>query len=101
MIWVTIFLLFYSNLMTYLFIRSVKRLFQFDNMWTSVTDTLQEYQGDLGKMLSGEILVDHPEVAAFHRRNTRALQDITGLVDGSRELGPQTKKEPLPRPEVV
>lgn len=87
----------------YLLRKATLRLLQFDMIWDMVTGDLLEYERDLRRMSSGDLLVDHPEVLAFHRRNQAALRAVSeGLrqIVDARGVQPPGPPEVLPRPEV-
>lgn len=89
---------------TALLVWATRRLIQYDDIFQSILPVLEEYGKDLEKMSSADldgILVDHPEVLRFHRRNRIAKQQIESLVDSVTKLAPERKPPPeLPRPDV-
>lgn len=90
-----------------LLVRASRRLLQFDDLFQDLVAVLEEYSADLTKMVSADldgVMVDHPEVIAFHQRNMRArravqssLESIVASVSTSRRT---RKKQSLPRPDV-
>jgi hypothetical protein len=84
----------------YLFYRSVKIALGFDEFFQAVFGVLSSYSVDLAKMSKGDLLLDHPEVRAFHRRNLLALQEINAVLEDIKQGRPEAPKENLPRPDV-
>lgn len=84
--------------------RATQRLLQFDDIFQSIHPVLSEYSDDLKRMSSGDldgILVDHPEILAFHRRNLAARVAVESIVDSVTKTRPERKKKPrLPRPDM-
>ncbi len=94
-------LLLISILEGILLARAAKRLLQFDEILQEITPELESYAEDLQQFVKGEILLDHPEVAAFHRRNLRALHTVESIRDSVVNARPAKKKPvALPRPDV-
>ena len=88
---------------TILLTRAAKRLLQFDDIMQAIFPVMGEYSADLKRMSSGDLLIDSPEVAEFHRRNLQALKEVESIVEWVAVVAPQRKKEQkiqLPRPEV-
>lgn len=85
--------------LAFLLIRATKRLLQFDYIWEALLPELIEYESDLRKMAGGDLLIDHPEVQAFHKRNLRALKAVADIVKSVSETRPPPPPA-LPRPEV-
>lgn len=84
----------------YLFYRSVNVMFNFDQLFGEVTDVLQRYAVDLAKMSKGDLLIDHPEVRAFHKRNLVALEEINAVLEEVKKGRHEGPKELSPRPDV-
>lgn len=105
MIWFIffIFLLVIIGLL-FILVRATRRLIEYDDLWQAILPVLQDYGDDLAKMSSANldgILVDHPEVLNFHRRNRLAKQQIESLVGSIVKLVPEREKAPaLPRPDM-
>lgn len=84
-----------------LLFRATKRLLDFDFIWNSIVEELITYEEDLEKMSSGDILIDNPDVMAFHKRNRKALRAVSAAVKSVVETrAPRPAKPVLPRPEV-
>lgn len=79
--------------------RAVKRLLQFDMIWEQIMPVLFTYSEDLRKMLSADLLVDNPEVLAFHKRNMRALLELDEITRIVQTTTPAKEKSKLPRPD--
>lgn len=88
----------------YLLYRASVRLLQFDDVFQGIAPILSGYADDLVGMSSANIdgiLVDHPEVAAFHRRNIAAQREIASLIESVIALTPRRPSKPaLPRPDT-
>ncbi len=82
----------------YLFYRTAAALFKFDAAWTGLMKELQTYSIDLKRMASGDLLTDHPEVLAFHKRNMGVLEAIERVVADAK-IEPVGQRQ-LPRPDV-
>lgn len=101
MIWIVItLLLVVAATGWYLFYRSVRVMFSFDQILGEVARVLSSYSQDLEKLSSGDLLLDHPEVRAFHRRNILVIEEINTVVEEIKKGRPETPKEMLPRPDV-
>lgn len=101
MIWIlVVVLLIVGGIGWYLFYRSVKVMFEFDQILGEVGSVLSSYSQDLEKLSSGDLLLDHPEVRAFHKRNLLAVQEINTVVEEIKRGRPETPREMLPRPDV-
>ncbi len=102
--WVILCLLILLVMAVVLLQRAVRRLIQYDDIFQAIMPVLAEYSSDLERMSSADldgILVDHPEVLNFHRRNRLAKQQVESLVDSITKLVPERKKaQELPRPDV-
>lgn len=89
-----------------LLLRASRRLLQFDDLFQQTVGVLDVYSSDLVRMSSADldgILVDHPEVEAFHRRNMSARREIQGILEALVAVSPRRPKRPvpeLPRPDV-
>ena len=84
-----------------LLFRGGRRLLQFDDIFQEILPELQNYSADLRKLSSGDLLLDHPEVVTFHKRNLRALKSLESIIDSVASVTPkQVKPLALPRPEV-
>jgi len=87
-----------------LIVRAVRRLLQYDDIFQGILPELTKYSEDLSRMSSADldgIMVDHPEVLAFHKRNQRALKTVKSIVDSVTKIVPERKKpSALPRPDV-
>lgn len=82
-----------------LLVRAARRLLQFDDIWQAIIPELEDYSIDLKGMSSGDILIDHPEIEMFHKRNVRALQSLESILDSVKSVRPKREKPPvLPRP---
>lgn len=100
-IWVlVIFLTVLCGIGWYLFYRSVKVMFQLDQMISAIIPVLSSYSQDLDRMSTGDLLTDHPEVKTFHRRNLLALRQINEVIDELKQGREQPPKKELPRPDV-
>lgn len=101
---VIIFLLLLVAALSILLVRATKRLLQFDDIWQGILPELESYSADLARMASADldgILVDHPEVLTFHKRNLRAKKVIESILDSVTQMTPERKKPPaLPRPDM-
>ena len=84
----------------YLFYRSAKIAFGFDEFFQSVFTILSTYSEDLTRMSKGDLLLDHPEVRAFHKRNLQTLQEINVVLDEIKQGRSEAPKEIGPRPDV-
>lgn len=84
----------------YLFYRSARVMFNFDQVLGEVGRILGSYAVDLAKLSSGDLLLDHPEVRAFHKRNILALEEINAVIDDIKQGRPEGPRETLPRPDV-
>lgn len=85
----------------FLLVRAARRLLQFDSIWTQIMPVLFEYGEDLRKMVSADLLVDNPEVLAFHRRNLRTLGELDAITRSvSSVAAKRDKKAALPRPDM-
>lgn len=84
----------------YLFYRSARVMFEFDQLFGDLTTVLMTYSDDLARMSKGDLLLDHPEVRAFHKRNLLALQEINAVLDNVKKGRLEAPKENLPRPVV-
>lgn len=84
----------------YLFYRSAKIALGFDEFFQEVFGILSSYSEDLAKMTNGDLLLDHPEVRAFHKRNLLALQQINAVLDEIKKGRQEAPKEIGPRPDV-
>lgn len=80
--------------------RAIRRLLQFDMIWEQIMPVLFTYSEDLRKMLSADLLVDNPEVLAFHRRNVRALLELDEITRVVQTTTPTKEKSRLPRPDM-
>lgn len=91
---------------SWLLFRASRRLLQFDDLFQQTVGVLDSYSSDLGRMSSADldgILVDHPEVTAFHKRNMSARRDIQGALEMLTAVSPRRAKRPskeLPRPDM-
>lgn len=87
-----------------LLVRASRRLIQFDDVFQGIMPVLEQYSDDLARMSSADldgILVDHPEILAFHRRNLVAKTAIESIVDSVSRMTPKRPKAPeLPRPDM-
>jgi len=93
----------YSVGVTFLLLRALKRLLQFDSIFEAVYPTLVDYAIDLKRLVSREgVLLDHPEVQNFHRRNLKALLDVEHIASSIIETRPKAPrpKSKLPKPDV-
>ncbi len=83
---------------------ATKKLLQFDDVFAGIYPELLKYSQDLKRMASGDlngIMVDHPEIAAFHKRNMTALKTVESIVDSVTKMMPRRPKLPeLPRPDM-
>ncbi len=88
----------------YLLYRASRAVLMFDDVLQGIVPVLEEYGRDLERMASadiGGILIDHPEVSAFHARNMRALASIHGIFESVASMVPKRRPVPvLPRPDV-
>ena len=88
----------------FLLARATRRLIQYDDIFQGILPVFESYAADLERMSSGHldgILVDHPEVLNFHRRNRLAKQQFESIVDSVTKLVPERKRPPeLPRPDM-
>jgi predicted TIM-barrel enzyme len=86
-----------------LLFRASKRLLQFDDVFQMILPVLEDYAADLKKMSSGNldgVLVDNPEVLAFHKTNQAHKVAIESIVDSVTKMNPPRAKTPrLPKPE--
>lgn len=85
----------------FLLVKAIRRLLQFDSIWTQIMPVLFGYGEDLRKMVSADLLVDNPEVLAFHKRNLRTLSELDAVVRTvSSVVAKREKKAALPRPDM-
>lgn len=95
-----------SGVEAWLLLKASRRLLQFDDLFQQIVGVLDAYSSDLVKMSSADldgILVDHPEVEAFHRRNMSARREIQRALETLVAVSPRRPKRPvleLPRPDV-
>jgi hypothetical protein len=89
-----------------LLFRAARRLLQFDDLFQDTAEVLDGYSSDLAEMSSADldgILVDHPEVIAFHKRNMRARRDVQSILDSVTAVSPRRprRRDPkLPLPDM-
>ncbi len=84
----------------FLLYRAARRLLQFDEVFQGLIPLLDEYSGDLVRMTSADldgIMVDHPEVLSFHRRNMRARRDIQLVIDSITSISPRPPRRSDPK----
>lgn len=99
---IAVILLTLTNVATaFVLIRMSKRLIQFDIIFERIGPVLAEYSMDLTKMTNSGLLIDHPEVRTFHRRNIEALQSLKDITLEVTDGKPIPPKESIgKRPEV-
>lgn len=84
-----------------LLVRASRRLLQFDSIWQQIMPVLFGYSEDLRRMVSTDLLVDNPEVVAFHKRNVRLLLELDEITRAVQATAPpKEKKSRLPRPDM-
>jgi hypothetical protein len=96
-----IFFLLLSVALGFACYRLAVRLLQFDEVFSSISPVLQMYGEELLKMSKGDLLIDHPEVRAFHQLNVGMLKSLEFLTNSVTSVKPKPKKPALPRPVVV
>ena len=80
MTYIVISFLVILNVATGLLLRRSLRLnLQFDEIFGRVGVVLGSYGEELKRTLSGGLLEDHPEVAAFHKLNMRNMEQIEAI----------------------
>lgn len=90
----------------YAIVRGGRRLFEFDEIFQEILPPLIAYGNDLKEMSSADldgILVDHPEVLRFHKRNLQARQEIESVIDSVTNIAPPRPKArtpELPKPDM-
>ena len=86
--------------------RASRRLLQFDDLFQGTIAVLDSYSSDLVEMSSADldgILVDHPEVITFHKRNMRARRELQSALDSITSVFPRKppRRDPkLPAPDM-
>lgn len=90
--------------LTYVFVRAVKKLFQFDELFDLLQDDLETNVKHLTKMMEQPLLMNTPEVVDAHRNMaTMRLRLIEyGMrVRETKGTAAEEKKKQLPRPVVA
>ena len=83
--------------------RAVTRLLQYDQVFGAIAPVLESYSVDLKRMVSADVnssLFEHPEVLDFHKRNLRALEEISSITESVSDIRPRPTLADLPRPDV-
>ena len=81
--------------------RAAMRLFQYDDICRNILPILEDYSEDLTKLAKGDLLIDNPEVLAFHRRNLQAVKDLDATVGSVLSVVPPRPKKPVGSRPVV
>lgn len=76
-----------------------RRLLQFDESFQVIFSILAQYQLDLKKMSSGDLLLDNPEILEFQQRNLKAIKDLESTISSMSEFVMKTQAVG-PRPDV-
>lgn len=66
-------------MLSFVVVRFSKRLLQYDDLVDAISEPMMSYAADLKRMSSGDLLIDNPEVLAFHRRNLEMLSEIESV----------------------
>ncbi len=80
--------------------RSATLNLQFDEIFEQIAPVMEDYAAEMRRTLTGGLLEDHPEVAAFHRLNLRHLQNLEAVVENVKSTRPK-KKLPKVDPDSV
>lgn len=74
--------------------RSATVNLQYDEIFEQIAPAMEGYALEMKRTLTGGLLEDHPEVAAFHRLNLVHLKNLEAIVESVKSTRP---KKTLPK----